>query len=398
MRGLSSTRLISACKVERSTPEVMKTNERAWLASGGGRARGGLYAGRVQLEVEPGLRLSMAGAVQASAVFDNEDRGFVADMTGAVRAFGADGARIWETTLEGGVSASPAVDAKGERLFVGTHSGWIYAIRNRDGAVLWRSRLATQSDARIVSDLLHEPTQGVVVGSSWGGRFHALDARSGESRRTWDAGISPGSAAAAGADGTLYCLRAVAGEGTVFFRVSPDGEERVLHREPEATRSANRLVTSAAPVLDEARGRVCFMANGDKAGRLHAWSVEGERLEWSRDLPAASVATPTLGGDGTIVIADLEGNLRSFDVRGEPRFVYATGCEYLLAGSVTDADGRVYLGDPWGRLHVVEPDGAGRPVHETARAIQARPSFGLEGTLYLPGTDRAIHLFRNRLG
>jgi outer membrane protein assembly factor BamB len=184
----------------------------------------------------------------------------------------------------------------------------------------------------------------------------------------------------------------------VFFRVLPDGEERALHREPEGTRSANRLVTAAAPVLDEARGRIYFIANGDRTGRLHAWSVEGERKEWSRDLPAASVATPTLCNDGTILIVDLEGNLRSFDARGEPRFVYSTGCEYLLAAGVTDAEGRVYVGDPWGRLHVVEPDGAGRPVYEIARAIQARPSFGPEGALYLPGMDRAIHVFRNRLG
>ncbi|HNU99433.1 MAG TPA: PQQ-binding-like beta-propeller repeat protein, partial [Verrucomicrobiota bacterium] len=190
-----------------------------WSAAGGGPGRQGLWDGRVLIESTPVWCLAVKGAVQASVVFDAAGRSLVADMAGWVHAFSVEGRLLWGRQIEGAVSATPAVDTTRDRVFAGTHLGWVYAMRASDGAVLWRQRLPTRSDARIGSDLLLTPGAAEVVSSSWGGRFCALDAGTGQTRRTWDAGLSPQAGASADRRGNLYSMRAVRGEGVVCVRL-----------------------------------------------------------------------------------------------------------------------------------------------------------------------------------
>ncbi len=368
-----------------------------WTVAGGGPGRRGLWGGRVHLEPEPIRRLPARGAVQASVVFDAEDRVLVADMAGWIQAFSSEGRPLWQRPLEGAVSASPAVDAAKGRVYVGTHLGWVYALSTADGAVLWRQRLPTQSDARIVADLLFLPLAQTVVMSSWGGRYHALEAETGAPERSWDAGISPQAGASADDSGTLYFNRAVRGEGVACVRLAGDGTETVLHRQPEGQRGAGRMLTSASPLVDDTRSVVYFCVNGDLETRVRAWSLREESLLWSREVARFTVATPALCEDGAVVLAGLDGGLRAFDASGTPRFSYATGAEYLLAGPVGDAEGNVFLGDPLGRVHAVDRAGAGRVLFEAPRSIQARPAFDRHGHLHVGCTDRTVIVFRNRL-
>jgi len=302
---------------------------------------------------------------------------------------------LWRQRLDGAVSATPAVDVSAGRVFVGTQMGWVYALATGDGRVLWRQRVPTKTDARIVSDLLWLETQQRVVLSSWGGRFNALDAATGEIAHTWDAGISPQAGASTDTSGNCFCLRAVRGEGVAFVRVAPEGGETVLHRQPEGERGASRMVVAAAPVLDEPRGIAYFIVNRGRDSALHAWSLRDARLLWQRDLPRMIVATPALRPDGAIVTAGMDGAVHVLAPEGSPLFRYDTGAEYLLAGPVCDGEGNMFVGDPLGRLHVIDSGGSGRATFETARSLQARPAFDPHGDLFLPGTDRTVHVFRN---
>gem|GEM_PF-474484 len=368
-----------------------------WSAAGGGPGRQGLWDGRVLIESTPVWCLAVKGAVQASVVFDAAGRSLVADMAGWVHAFSVEGRLLWGRQIEGAVSATPAVDTTRDRVFAGTHLGWVYAMRASDGAVLWRQRLPTRSDARIGSDLLLTPGAAEVVSSSWGGRFCALDAGTGQTRRTWDAGLSPQAGASADRRGNLYSMRAVRGEGVVCVRLDRDGRETVLCRQPEGKRGASRMVVAAAPVVDEDRGVVFFCVNGDRETTLHAWSLRDERVLWTRQMPRFTVATPALRPDGAVVVAGMDGAVRAFAVGGAPLFSYATGADYLLAGPVCDAAGTAFVGDPLGRLHAVDQNGAGRAVFEAPRSIQARPAFDWNGHLHVACTDRTVRVFRNRL-
>jgi len=323
---------------------------------------------------------------------------FVADMAGAVQAFSSSGKLRWRVRLSGGVSATPVVHPTKPHLFVGTHAGWVYALDTATGATLWRTEVPTQSDPRILSDLLYLPQADVVVLSSWGGRFHALDASSGAERFSWDAGISPYAAAAADREANLYCLRAVSNQGVELVRVTSNGEETLLHRAPEAKRGARRTLVSAAPVLDEPRGVRYFVINRDQGSLLHAGSLKAGSLLWSHPLPNAVQGTPALRHDGVILLADLGGSLHAIGPDGTSRFRYVSGCEYLLAGGVCEAGGTCFVGDPLGALHAINGQGDGNTVFEAKRSIQARPSFGPDGSLHVPATDQTVYVFPARPG
>lgn len=341
-------------------------------------------------------RLPTRGAVQASVVFDPCDRMLVADMSGCVQAFSSEGAPLWQRQLEGAISATPAVDVQDGRVFVGTHLGWVYALNSAEGTVVWRRRLPTKSDARVVSDLMVAPVRRQVVLSSWGGVFHALAVATGLTQQTWDAGIAPQAAASADARGNLYFARAVRGQGVSCVRVGPDGAETLLVRQSEGKRGASRMVVAAAPVLDENRGVIYLITNGDRETTLRAWSAPNDRLLWKQEIPRFTTATPALRADGAIVLAGMDGALRAFSAEGSPILHYPTGAEYLLAGPVSDAEGTVFLGDPLGQVHIVDKAGSGRIVFEAVRSIQARPAFDRLGNLCVPGTDRTVYVFRNQ--
>ncbi len=368
-----------------------------WTAAGGGPARTGLFPARVDLKSQPVRTLRARGALQAAAVFDASGRVYVADMAGTVQSFDADGAPRWERALGGAVSATPAVDPDNSRLLVATHAGRVWALAALDGAVHWQRDLPTASDPRIVGDLLYLPRARRLVVSSWGGRFHALEAESGRTVAEWDAGLYPSAGAAADARETVFCLRVTRGAGVTLLQRTAAGQETVLHREPEGPRGAGRTPVTAAPVVDAARGRVWFVANDGRAAALLVWALAEGRLAARWPLPCGVQAPPALTPDGAAWVADLAGSVHRCDpARPEARVRYDSGAEYLLAAPVCDAGGRCWVGDPLGRLHRIEPDGQGRVVFEGARGFQAAPSFDPAGHLYLPGSDRRVYVFANR--
>jgi outer membrane protein assembly factor BamB len=234
----------------------------------------------------------------------------------------------------------------------------------------------------------------MIVLSSWGGRYVALDADLGKERHSWDAGISPGSGAAADEEDNVYCLRAVRQSGVQLVRIDKEGQESVLYSQAEG-RSSNRLLVAAAPVLDSERRTLYFVANGAHAGKLHAWPLDGGKSSWSCEFPSAVRATPAVAEDGTIAVADLRGYVHAVAHDGSRLYRYASGADFLLAGGVCDAGGTMFVGDPLGMVHAIPPNGSGRQVFEIPRSVQARPSFDPAGNLYIPATDRKVYVFRN---
>lgn len=346
---------------------------------------------------EPPRTLPAKGSVLASVVFDSEGRALLADMAGFIRAFSQSGELQWEAKLAAGVSATPAVHSAHPRLFVGTHDGSVAAFDTVQGTRLWDATLPTRADPRILSDLLHFAAADGIVVSSWGGSFHLLDAQTGTSRASWDAGISPSSSAAAGGE-CLYCLRAVEKRGVEFVQVDASGTETVLHRTEPDSRGPRRTLVGAAPVVDPERSMVYFAVNREKSCELNAWSLQSREVAWTRSLPHAVQATPALRRDGVIVLPDLAGIVHGIGPDGVLRFRYSTGSEYLLAGGVSEAGGAFFIGDPLGGVHVIDERGSGKRIFEAPRAIQARPSFDPDGNLYVPAAGRAVCVFTNKAG
>lgn len=389
---LESARRISEFLMNTSTA----SRPNIWSHAGGSVGRTGLWPHSGELDSHPTRALELGAGIQAAVVFDARQRAFVSDMVGVVRGFDQAGRKLWQQTLDGAVSATPAVDLTHGQLFVGTQAGSLYSLKNDDGTVLWQTRLPSDSDPRIVADLLFVSEPDRVVTSSWGGKFHAMDAASGATLHTWNAGISPRAAASADLKNNIYGLRAVWDEGVSLVRVASDGHETVLYRMPEGGRRANRAVVAAAPVIDDTRRLLYFITNGDRSGMVHAWDLAIDKLIWSADFDRAIVATPALRPDGMLVVADMTGSLSGVQ-SGEIQFRYHTGCEYVLAGPVCDGSCRTYLGDPAGLLHRVDAGGKGNTFFEARRSLQARPSWSPDGDLYLPTMDGRVQVFEARL-
>jgi outer membrane protein assembly factor BamB len=285
------------------------------------------------------------------------------------------------------------VSADDTALLVGTHVGSVFRLDAASGATQWRRAIPSQSDPRILSDLLHLARADLVVFSSWGGRFHALEAQTGQERFSWEAGISPSGAAASDALENIYCLRARAGHGVEFLRVDARGQENILLHEPEDQRGARRALVAAAPVLDGDRAVVYLILNQVRGSQLVAWSLKTGTELWRQKLPAAVQATPTVLQGGELVVADLSGSVHGFSPEGTLLFLYATGSEYLLAGGVGQADGRFWIGDPLGVVHAVDGRGSGIAFFEAPRSIQARFSFDPRGRLHVPCGDHQVFVF-----
>jgi outer membrane protein assembly factor BamB len=365
---------------------------RIWRSAGGDNSRRGLSEWATRLARTPARRLLTDGAVQAAVVFNQAGSAFIADMASGVRAYAPDGQARWQVKVDGGISATPVMHPDDASLFVATHTGQVYGLDASSGAARWRRGIPSKSDPRILSDLLHLPRADLVVFSSWGGRFHALEARTGQERFSWEAGISPWAAAASDRDDNIYCLRARPEQGLEFARVDGQGRELVLFREPEDARGARRALVAAAPVLDEGRAVAYFVVNQARGGLLVAWSLATGKELWRQRLPAAVQATLTVLQTGGVMVADLAGGVHGYGPDGAHRFRYATGSEYLLAGGVGQADDTFWIGDPLGILHSVDRGGAGVSWFEAPRSIQARLSFDPSGRLYVPCADRSVYV------
>jgi outer membrane protein assembly factor BamB len=364
--------------------------------AGGNPQRTGRAAEAVRVHGAKIRRLPATAAVLNSVVLDDQDRVLVADMGGAVRCFSPRQRLVWERRLEGGAAASPAVDPASGRVFVATVAGFVYALDTSSGTPIWRRALPTTADPRILADLLLAGNPGWVVTSSWGGKFHALASSTGETIASWDAGISPRSAASADTRGRVYCWRVVRNRGLELVTVDPAGEEKVMFAEAAGSRGVQRLLAAAAPVLDEARDRLYGIVNRDRDGQLCAWSLANGSLIWRCLFGRALAACPAIRPDGSLVVADMSGQVQLVTVEGQARILGATECEYLLAAPVCDARGCAYVGDPTGALHEVSGHGPMREVFVARRALQAQASVDRRGQLYVPDADGSVHFFECR--
>ncbi|MFB3786246.1 MAG: PQQ-binding-like beta-propeller repeat protein [bacterium] len=371
-----------------------KNQPTVWRTSGGDNTRQGCFCGKTETAASPARVLQAQGGVRASVVFDARGAAYIADMAGGVQAYGADGTAAWVTRLEGGIAATPVILPDDTRLYAATVTGYLYALEAATGQTVWRVSIPSQTDPRILSDLLYLPQLNAIVLNSWGGKYYALDAKDGQIISSWSAGISPFAAAAADSDERVYCVRAVwEPAGIQFARADPvTGKDEVLHFESKKTKPPSRMTVAAAPVLDTERQVVYFITNLDKESVLYAFSLQSGAARWNRPFSRYIQATPCLRADGAVVIADLVGEIHVFTSDGERVFRCPTGAEYLLAGAVSDSKDWIYLGDPLGRVHAVGPNGVDRPLFVADRAIEGRASFDPGGRLYIPSMDRNIYV------
>lgn len=364
-----------------------------WRTAGGGNGRAGWFPQNLKPGPRPAGKLAARGAIQAAPVFDEAGKAFIADLSGGLQAWSPDGEILWRREFGDGILATPVIHPTEPHCFVGTLGGLVASVDTDTGEVRWQKALPTLADPRILSDLLVLPRAGVVVVSSWGGRFHALEVSSGESRVDWEAGIYPRSAAIADDDEVLYLQRAVWDRGVEFVRFNLREGETVLLKEPEDERGARRAVVAASPALDRDSGVVYLVSPRRHGGRMIAWSTGSNKEIWRVDLPATVQGAPTVLPGPRVVVADLAGNVLALGGDGREVYRCSLGSDYLLAGGVGLRDGTFLVGDPEGTVHAVNAQGEGRRVWESPRGVQGRLAFDPQGRLHVPCTDGFVYRF-----
>lgn len=125
---------------EAKTPEPFAINEHDWPTFRSDNKRSDLVSSTLPQAVRSGWTATVSSNLMPTAPVAVGEMVFVADRSGMVQAFGADGKPVWKNYTAGPVYFAPAV--ANDRVFVGSADGRVYAYAARSGELLWTFRVA----------------------------------------------------------------------------------------------------------------------------------------------------------------------------------------------------------------------------------------------------------------
>jgi outer membrane protein assembly factor BamB len=253
-------------------------------------------------------------------------------------------------------------------LYVVNKVGGVYAVRGRDGKVIWKRSLDPDVTGPAFDD-------GLLFLAQFDGDFVALDARTGKERWSFrprshlesspliaDGGVYVGDDA-----GTLAGVDAETGELRWRAQLSPDA-------------------IKASPSFHDG---VVYV--GDYAGVVHAVSAGSGHEVWSRDtadLPpggsAGFYASPTIAF-GHIYEARVDGAVYAFDLNGKPAWHFQAGKGVYGSVAASNVEGigpTVFVGSYDHKLYALDAqDGHVRWTYDVGGQIPGSPTV-IGSTVY----------------
>ena len=323
-------------------------------------------------------RASVHGNVAGQAVVDAEGNAWVGSLNHHVYAFDPSGTERWNRDLGGPVYVTPALDAAGERLYVGADSDFFFCLDAATGEVVWHLRTEGDVDTGIAL----APDGSIVFAA---GEDVWSVASDGTPRWRFHARIKIYSAPAIDDEGTVYVgaqddfLYAIASDGRLRWRVDTDDD------------------VDGAPVIGD-DGTI--YVGGDNRLVL-ALDRDGHEL-WRAEVGGYVRASLALGRNGDILVPVFGPHPRMLSLdaaTGEERWSFsvdAGSSSDLGVGSapVVDRDGNIYFGADDSFLYAISPLGALRWVYETGDRVDSDPVLGLDGTLYVGSDDDHLYAIR----
>jgi outer membrane protein assembly factor BamB len=273
----------------------------------------------------------------------------------------------------------------GERVFIASEEGVLYALRERDGETLWQTRLSGGSDAQA----LYDDQSGLVFVGADDGTMHAVDASTGTVKWRYRA---------KGALETQPTLH----KGTLYFTTS---EGRLYALEAE-TGKWRWQYERESPENFTIHGFAGVLVVGDRvySGFADGYAVSLQAKDgsvvWARSLAQASEqfvdvdTTPTLSS-GMLFAASYSGGLYALNPKdGAVKWRY----EVEGAAGIAVAGGRVYFTAAKTGLHVL--DKAGRLVwrQSLAAAGDLSPPSLVGSFLVLSGSDAGVFVVDRNAG
>lgn len=281
----------------------------------------------------------------------------------------ASGDVIWRSRLDGPVRSGPLLDA--DRLYIASESqsdGRVYAVRLRDGRVLWRARAGS------VAAPLAFDGEALYAGTEAGLVLRLDPERGGVQWRAQLAG-----AVRAGPLVTPHGLVVATTSDTLYL----------LDRHAGTIRSRLRLPGSAlaTPATD---GRRVYL--GTMAGRIVAVDLVSWTIRWDRSAGDAVYGAPALSADTLFVLAR-DGRLWMIPVDAPDAATSHTLAIVATAGPTPLASG-VLVGSVSGEILLVDPaTGAIRWRAQVAGPIEEPPLVRDRQVVVVSGRGN-IHTYR----
>ena len=209
-----------------------------------------------------------------------------------------DGKVLWRHPLPGRSETSPIVD--GGRVIVGSESGDVFALDAKDGSVRWQ---VGTGGAVKGGAALHK---GTVYVGNYAGELYAIDASNGDVR--WQNGTQGGSL---GVTGRIYSTPAVA-----FGRVYVGSiDSRVYSFEADTgelawSQSTGDWVYPSPAVADTPKAPPTVYI-GSKDKHLYALDAEDGSIRWEQDLGGIILGAASVVGE-TVYVAGIGPNVGTF--------------------------------------------------------------------------------------
>lgn len=307
--------------------------------------------------------------------------------------------QLWSFPTPGFISFSPAVSDDGT-IFAPYSDGKLYAI-NPDGTTKWEFAVPGQSPSIGVD--------GTVYFGAFDHRLYAID--SGGTKR-WDflTGGTITGCPAVGSDGTIY----IGSHDSKLYAVFPDGTKRwdfmtgaLIYDAPAIGSDGTIYVGShdgtlhainadgtsrwfvrtlkifqSSPAIDT-NGNIYICATD---ANLYSWTTNGV-LRWT--FPAGSGVTPTIGPDGTIYIAPIQGNyVYAINPDGTQKWSIRKGGSVGSSFAIAQ-DGTLY-GSGGGQFYALNADGTMKWfVGGTSHPVS--PAIGRDGRVFFGGGDGRLY-------
>ena len=265
----------------------------------------------------------------------------------------ADGSEHWRFSVNGQLYASPAVSPEGDVLYLATMDWHVYALRSRDGSMIWEYR---STDSFMVTPLIHDD---VVYLGNMGGKLMALDAKTGNA--TWieqmsQIGFSATPLYYPSKDGDLLYVPTLDMEWSNLMVVSAKDGQMLDHVELGGS-------ATYPPILCKDKKSVFVSAAGlvFESAQLHALHVPGKpKKKWSISVGMFDEYAPksTLSADGeSLYVVHTDGKFLVVATKdGRRKKSINLGLGALASAPLVARDGKILVPSGDGLLYIISPD------------------------------------------
>lgn len=306
--------------------------------------------------------------------------------------------RVWRFDAAGELYSSPAVDRG--LVYVGSKSGFIFALDERTGDERWRVDLG---------DYIVRSSPAVVDGSVYIGAgylLYALDAATG--RTAWEGRSAfSGSASPTVADGRVY----IASQSSTIYAFDAVTGKQIWSNLTDGPIFSSPAISNGHVYVGTDKGSLLavsaksgqlawtFKAEGGifsspavsgnlvyittRSGKTYAVDLTTHKAIWSYD--AGGDASPAVA-DGRVFVGSADGGLYALDAQsgGDPLWLFPTGG--AITASPVVADGMVYVASGT-TLYAVDAE-TGKEVWRYAAGYRIDTSpIVVNGAVYIGGRD-----------